>query len=480
MTTEELSSIFSAGESRTVEFKKSTTDITKDVYETVCSFSNRDGGEIFLGVRDDGTPIGVDRDCAEKIKKDFVTTINNSQKMFPALYLQPEEIEYDGKLIIRISVPESPQVCRCRGRIYDRNNDSDVDITDVEDLVFKLYVRKRGSYFVNKVYVGIGMEVLRSDLIDRARQMSRSRNSEHPWLSMSDEEILRSSGLILEDLEKREEGITLAAILLFGKDAAIMSALPQHKTDAIYRVENLDRYDDRDVIITNLFETYDRLMAFAKKHLNDPFVLDGIQAVSARDHILREIFSNSLAHRDYSTGEVATFVIERDQMYTENGNRPHGWGPLDPTRFKPFSKNPPIAKVFREVSLADELGSGMRNTYKYTKLYSGGVPQFIEGDSFMTIIPLSSVATSKTGPTTHQDMHGTTHENTHQTKEERMKVLEEFCSIARSREEMQAHIGIANREHFRKMYLKPMLDCGVIIMTIPSNPKDKNQKYIKA
>ena len=49
------------------------------------------------------------------------------------------------------------------------------------------------------------------------------------------------------------------AILLFGKDNSIMSVLPQHKTDAIFRVENKDRYDDRDVVITNLIDSYDRL-----------------------------------------------------------------------------------------------------------------------------------------------------------------------------------------------------------------------------
>ena len=47
MTEKELSDVLAKGESRTVEFKKSTADITKDIYETVCSFSNRDGGDIF-------------------------------------------------------------------------------------------------------------------------------------------------------------------------------------------------------------------------------------------------------------------------------------------------------------------------------------------------------------------------------------------------------------------------------------------------
>lgn len=68
------------------------------------------------------------------------------------------------------------------------------------------------------------------------------------------------------------------------------------------------------------------------------FLLEGVQAVSARDAILREIFSNSLAHRDYSTGYVAKFVIEKDKMFTENGNVSHGNGELELNDFKPFSK----------------------------------------------------------------------------------------------------------------------------------------------
>lgn len=72
--------------------------------------------------------------------------------------------------------------------------------------------------------------------------------------------------------------------------------------------------------------------------------------------------------------------------------------PHDITANLPFSKNPPISKVFRAIGLADELGSGMRNTYKYTRLYSGAEPEFKEGDVFRTVIPLSEAATATVGP----------------------------------------------------------------------------------
>lgn len=96
---------------------------------------------------------------------------------------------------------------------------------------------------------------------------------------------------------------------------------------------------------------------------NDNFVLEGVVSVSVRDCILREMISNSLAHRDYASGYTAKLVIEGDKVYTENANRAHGSDPLDISKFEPFPKNPPISRVFREVGLADELGSGMRNTY---------------------------------------------------------------------------------------------------------------------
>lgn len=475
MTIQELSQIFANGENRTIEFKKSTNDITKDVYETVCSFSNRDGGHIFLGVKDDGTVLGIAPEHIDKIKKDFVTSINNPQKLYPPLYVQPEVIDYDGRKIIHIYVPSGTQVCRCHGRIFDRNHDSDIDITDVADLVYKLYARKQDTYFVNKVYPVFTASDLRSDLIERARQMTKVRVQNHPWRSMTDEELLRSTNLLLRDSESGQMGITLAAILLFGPDELIYSVLAHHKTDAIFRVYNTDRYDDRDVILTNLLDSYDRLIAFGEKHLNDSFTMDGIISVSARDKILREIVSNLLAHRDFSSAYVAKFIIEKDKIVTENSNRSHGLGNLDIASFEPFPKNPPISKVFREIGLADELGSGMRNTYKYTKLYSGAEPQFIEGDVFRTVIPLSTAATATVGPLGGDQVSDQVGDQV--TDQDISAKILAFCHTPKTKKEICNHFGYANLTYFSRKYLKPLLESGDLAMTLPDKPNSSLQKY---
>jgi len=63
---------------------------------------------------------------------------------------------------------------------------------------------------------------------------------------------------------------------------------------------NLDRYDDRDFVATNLIESYERIMAFIAKHLPDPFYLEGTDRISIRDSIFREVASNILIHREYT------------------------------------------------------------------------------------------------------------------------------------------------------------------------------------
>lgn len=53
---------------------------------------------------------------------------------------------------------------------------------------------------------------------------------------------------------------------------------------------------------------------------------------------------------------------------------------------------------------ADELGSGMRNTNKYTKLYSGGTPVFVEDNIFEIVIPMGNVAEMQVGPSGTQEL----------------------------------------------------------------------------
>lgn len=328
------------------------------------------------------------------------------------MYLPVDEFEIDSKTILHVYVPESSQVHNTNRRIFDRNEDGDFDITDNTDLVAAMYIRKQREYTENTVFPYATVSDLKQELIDRARIMATNRNPHHPWERMTNEEILRRAGLYKKNLQTGESGYTLACILLFGTDEAILSALPHHKTDAIYRVKETDRYDDRDDIRCNLIESYDRLMAFIEKHVDDKFYMENEIRVSARNKLFREVIANMLIHREYSNAYPAKLIIEKDCVKTENGNKARGLGAISLTDFVPYPKNPVIASVFKEIGWAEELGSGVRNFVKYSKVYSGTIPEFIDGDVFKTKISLNGTVNDTVNGTVNDGVKLTPTEKT--------------------------------------------------------------------
>ena len=381
----DILNIIKNGEGLKIEFKEATTDIPKSIYETVCSFSNTCGGIILLGISDSGRIIGVPANNIDKYKKAFVTTINNLAKINPPLYLTINSTIIDEKnhrsslrigSIVFIEVPESSEVHRCNGKIYVRNEDGDLDITNVQAKVSELYMRKQNTYTENRIISGLTLNELRTDLIKESRKRAVLRRPDHPWGRMDNMELLRSASLYRTDFSSHQEGFTLASVLLFGKDEVIHSILPHYKTDLICRIENTDRYDDRDEVTTNLIDSYDRIIAFINKHLPEKFYMDSSNPVriDIRSVIFREIAANLLIHREYTKQVPARFIIERDKIYTDNGNKPFLYGNINPETNSPYPKNPNIAGFFKEIGLAEELGSGIKNIFKYAKLYAGTLP----------------------------------------------------------------------------------------------------------
>lgn len=400
MLKEKVLKLIKQGESNSIEFKECRQEINRDVYYTVCAFLNRSGGEILLGVNDNGKITGIDKNFKDRIKEDFVTAVNNPQKINPSVYLSIEELEIEGKTVLYIYVPESSQVHRCGGRIYDRNEDSDLNITDNTNLVSELYIRKQTYFSENEVYPFLTFTELRKDLINRCRKTAELNRKNHPWNTMTDKEILKSMRLYQKDWKSGKEGYTLAAVLLFGNDDVILSVLPHHRTDAILRRADTERYDDRDFITTNLIESYDRLIDFTEKHLPDPFYQEGDLRISIRTNIFREVIVNSLIHREYLSHFPARFIIEKNRIIFENSNKPHGFGIINLKNFTPFPKNPVISSFFRQMNLAEELGSGFKKIARYSKRYFGSDPIISEKDIFRFQVNINNDSIFNIGLTT--------------------------------------------------------------------------------
>ena len=384
-----INSILTIGENVAIEFKRCGNGIEADTYETVCAFLNRFGGDIFMGVLDDGTVLGVQERVAPDMVNNFIKVISNPDLFSPTIYLVPEIIRYDAEhTIIHVHIPSSAEVHSFKKVIYDRVDDSDVKVTATSQIA-AMYIRKQNFFTERKIYPYAKIEDLRLDLLPKIRQMALNyAGGNHPWKNMSDQELLKSAGLYGVDIVTGEAGYNLAAIMLLGKDDVILNVAPAYVTDALVRKVNVDRYDDREIIKTNLVESYELLFDFARKHLSDKFFLEDSVSKSLRNIIVREMIGNTLIHREYSSSYTAKFIIENECMYVENANRATRYGNITIDNLEPNPKNPIIAAFFRNIGYADQLGSGVRNLFKYTKYYSGQEPKFIEGDIFRIIVPL--------------------------------------------------------------------------------------------
>jgi ATP-dependent DNA helicase RecG len=125
-----------------------------------------------------------------------------------------------------------------------------------------------------------------------------------------------------------------------------------------------------------------------------------------------------------------------------------------------------IDRVFKEMGRADELGSGVKNLFLFTKAYSGADPQLVEDDIFRIIIPLTEQVTEQTEQVTEQV--------------KKLSKIIDFCKTPRSTAEIMKYLGLKHREHFRSKILQPLLAQGILAQTMPDAPKSPKQKYYSA
>lgn len=391
MTLEDVRHIIGRGEGTTIEFKDATGGTPISFYESAVSMSNTDGGVILLGVDDDGNVMGLSTEACKHMQKDVVTALNTPDCVWPSIYVQPFVVSHPEGEILVCQIAASSQVHQYKEKIYVRENESDIDITDNQLRIGDLYLRKRNFFTESKIYPHLTMDDLDAPLFDKARALIRGYRSDHPWLALDNEELLKSSSLRVKDYQNGAEGLTLAAALIFGKDTTIQAILPAYKVEAMVRIKNTDRWDDRLMppLRTNLIDTYLELKAFINKHLPEKFYMEGDQRVDLRDKIFREVVANCIVHREYTSAYATELLITADEVRITNPNRPLFHGFIDRNDFAPYPKNPNLRKFFTAFGWTEEIGSGVRNTSRYLPLYSdGALPSFEEKEIFVTRLPL--------------------------------------------------------------------------------------------
>ena len=382
MTADKFIALTRKGEDTRIEYKTCTEEVSESLYESVCSFLNHSGGQILVGVQNDGTILGVNPDKVEQLRTDIVNCINNPELFLPCPYFTPRIMEVEGKSVMLLDIPCGQYVYRFKGRYWDRNDDADIDVTDQPELLLSIFERKNPHLFEERFVDGLTMEGLDPNTFQYCRNVIQSRQPSHAWLQLSDEDILTATHLAVRDGDKLK--IKYAALILFGTDNALAELMPRYRFEALFHMcthadyEDMkkfpSRYDDRRTIRQNLIRVYDQLAEFVARYMPDKFYMspETGQREDLRWDLMREIVGNMCVHTDFGSGYACFFHVFKDRVLTKNPTRllpeiPEG--ELTIQQLSNYTKNPLLARVFHELHWAEDLGSGTRNILRYAPLY---------------------------------------------------------------------------------------------------------------
>ena len=408
MDVERFIKLSKIGEGTTIEYKTCIEHISESLYETVCSFLNHSGGQILVGVRDNGEIIGVNAKKADTLKANIITAIKNPELFLPCPYFTPQIIEVDGKTVIYLDIPCGQYVYRYKDRYWDRNGDADIDITDQPELMLAVFERKNPHLFEERIVEDLTMGNLDHDTFQFCRNILAVTKPEHAWLQLTDEDILIHTRLAKRNIATGELKLKYAALILFGTDDAIADFIPRYRFEAMFHMCTYEqynderqfpnRYDDRRTMRGNLIKVYNELVQFTERWLPDKFYLPTgtTQRVDLRLELFREIIANLCVHADYSTGYACFYHVFKDRVVTKNPTRlspeiPEGQLTLQ--QLSNYTKNPLLVRVFHELSWVEDMGSGTRNILRYAPLYySDYKVEINSGSQFIFSITYTNVS----------------------------------------------------------------------------------------
>ena len=166
---------------------------------------------------------------------------------------------------------------------------------------------------------------------------------------------------------------------------------------------------------------------------------------------------NAIVHRDYmSPSDIVIKVFDDRIQFINPGSLPEELTieEFEKDNYPSVLRNKLIAEAFYLAGRIEKYGSGFVRIRRILKDRSDIHIQFDELSSSF------SVSCIKQLPATPQ-----------------VEKLARIVVGEMTRDEIQRALGLSDREHFRKEYIRSALDCSVLEMTQPDKPKSKTQKY---
>ncbi len=455
-------------ESQTIELKAAERGCPTRLFDTLSSFSNQDeGGILIFGVdeKDDYAVCGV-YDAQDLQKK----VMEQCKQMEPAVRALFTICEMEGKTIVSAEIPgvdisERPVFYKGVGRIkgsYVRVGESDEPMSEYEIYSYEAF-RKRIRDDIRTVdYAKIKLfDEQRLERYLMAVKQERRNLSEN----VSDQEILELMGVQTDNVP------TLAGLMTFSKypqayfpQLCITAVVLPGTTQGVAGVDG-ERFIDNKRITGAIPDMLEEAVEFVRLNSRTKTIID--EEGRRRDKpeypvkAVREAILNALVHRDYSIHtENVPIRIEmyRDRMEIINSGGLYGKISIDALgKVRPETRNAALANMLELLKVTENRYSGIPTMR--TEFLNAGLP-----------IPVFSAV--------HGEFKVIMKNGYYSENEDLSDMLVEFCKVPRSRAELISFTG-KSRTYTMSQIIQPLVEEGILKLTLPDKPKSSKQRYVK-
>lgn len=505
MTEQDVIALCNLAEVGSAQFKERIND-KYDIGCELVAFSNSHGGRLVIGINDKTGNINA-LSYKELQETTNMLTSMASENVLPGILIDIENVPVKGGAVVVATIPEgknkpyhdnkgviwvkngtdkrkifdnaeiAEMMTGCGAFFPDVAAVNDITVNDLDERTLKIYLQNRFTKVLGlKGFVGDKYK--KASLDEIANAIAKNHDIS---------QLLRNLHFILPTGR-----LTVAAVLLFA--SYTQRWLPVITAKCICFVGNSvggtqfrDKVDDADME-GNLLHQFDTIMAFYTRNLrtvqtNDEFNSKGeleIPYVS-----LVEFTVNALVHRSLNwRAPIRIFIFDDRLEIHSPGTLPDG---LTVDDIKAGTSMPRNVFLFNNANYIlpyTGVGSGIQRS-----LETGLDVQFENNEKsrefLVTIYRHTNLESSQEIDKSNQDKAKSNQEAAHSVQRSYGKLTKKqidllnFCSVPRTAQEIMDRLRITNQTRNRKKHINPLLEMGMLEMTIPEHPNDKNQKYRK-
>ena len=379
METSELLEIVACGEDSKHQFKANVTN-AQSLSEELVAFSNSGGGQIFIGVSDDGTFFGLTREDMGRLNQLIANASSNNVR--PPINVQTENIAVSDGLVMVVTVADgiSKPYMDNKGMISVKNGADKRKVTSREEM--QRLFQSAGLIHGDEIPAnGLTFSDLDIDYFKTFLEKEHSASVEEQDVPLPK---------LLENMNLMKDGVlNVSGALLFAKNPSFR--LPVFIVKAIaYPGMAIDEenYIDSQDISGKIADVFQKSMSFVLGNIKHQQEDQGVNAPGTPEIpkiVFEELIANALIHRDYFvSAPVRMFVFSDRVEIASPGCLPNNLTVENIKSGNSNIRNPILASYATKILPYRGLGTGIKRALNaYPKIEFENVT---DGNSFIVII----------------------------------------------------------------------------------------------